>query len=69
MQNLPPHEELAKLSNDELMKRIKSLTNQLKQAAKHGEAVSQKEQVFQAYETERLKRLDLMRKGLKNYFD
>jgi len=71
MQNIlkiPTYEELVEMPNGELMKCLASSLSQLNESAKEGKNTTEKVRIYGAYETERVKRLDVVSKKLKNYF-
>lgn len=72
MQNIlkmPTYEELVEMPNGELMKCLASSLSQLNESAKEGKNTTEKIRIYGAYETERVKRLDVVSKNLKHYFD
>lgn len=64
---MPTYEELAELSNGDLMKCVTLSAKRLNTASAHGENTISKTQIHQAYEGERLKRLKLVQKRLADY--
>ncbi len=65
---MPTYDELIELSNGDLMKCHASSLKQLNESAKEGKNTTEKVRIYGAYETERVKRLDVVSKRLKNYF-
>ncbi len=68
MQNIlkvPTYEELVEMTNGDLMKRLALALVQLNEAAKEGKNTIEKIKIYKIYETERLKRLELVSKRLK----
>ena len=51
-------QEITGLPNNELSKRTKAALDEFVQALKTGEHISEKGRIYQAYERERIKRLD-----------
>ena len=71
MQNIlkmPTYDELIEMPNGELMKCLTASLKQLNESAKEGKNTTEKVRIYGAYETERVKRLDVVSKKLKNYF-
>jgi hypothetical protein len=66
---MPTYEELIEMPNGELMKCLASSLSQLNESAKEGKNTTEKVRIYGAYETERVKRLDVVSKKLKHYFD
>jgi len=54
----PNHRELTKLSNSELARRTQAALDTFIQAIKQGDDVAENAQIYNAYQDERMKRLD-----------
>ena len=68
MQNvlkMPTYEELVEMTNGDLIKCLTLALNQLNEAAKEGKSTFEKMSIYDAYEAERLKRLDVVSNRLK----
>ena len=59
----PTYDELVELSNGELMKRLRRVRDIVAQAWRERRPVPDAEQIYQDYETERLKRLGVVKSG------
>ncbi len=60
MQNtlkMPSYDELADLSNTELIRRIKTAKDHCDEARQRGESTTEKERIYHVFEHERVKRL------------
>ncbi|MBI1277792.1 MAG: hypothetical protein GC179_06655 [Anaerolineaceae bacterium] len=60
-------QEIRELPNVELSKRTKAALDEFVQALKTGEQISEKGRVYQAYENERIKRLDNTRSKYSHF--
>jgi hypothetical protein len=60
-QTSPNYYEIVKLPNSELSQRAKVALEDFIQAVKKGEDVTEKAQLYQAYQDERLKRLNFIK--------
>ena len=72
MQNIlimPTYQELVEMPNCELMKCLSASLKLLNESAKEGKNTTEKVLIYGAYETERVKRLKVVSKRLKHYFD
>ncbi len=72
MQNIlimPTYQELVEMPNGELMKCLASSLKLLNESAKEGKNTTEKVRIYGAYETERVKRLAVVSKSLRHYFD
>ena len=61
IQIAPNYREIVKLPNSELSQRTKVALEDFIQAVKKGEDVTEKAQLYQAYQDERLKRLNFIK--------
>ena len=61
---MPTYEELAEITNGELMKCLALALDQLNETAKEGKSTIEKMNIYGAYEAERLKRLKIVSKRL-----
>jgi len=62
----PTYDELVELSNGELMKRLRRVRDIVAQAWRERRAVPEAEQIYQDYETERIKRLGIVKVRRRN---
>ena len=72
MQNIlimPTYQQLVEMPNGELMKCHAASLKLLNESSKEGKNTTEKVRIYGAYETERVKRLKVVSKRLKHYFD
>ena len=58
LKTVPNYHEIVRLSNSELSQRTKDALDAFIQAVKQGDHVAEKAQMYEAYQDERLKRLN-----------
>ncbi len=61
LQSVPNYHEIVNLSNSELGQRTKQALDEYIQAIKHAENVAEKARLYEAYQDERLKRLNFIK--------
>jgi hypothetical protein len=61
LQSVPNYHEIVRLSNSELSQRTKTALDEYIQAIKQGVDVSEKARLYEAYQDERLKRLNYIK--------
>ena len=61
LQIVPNFHEIVRLSNNELIQHTKDALDEFIQAVKQGDHVDEKAQMYEAYQDERLKRLNFIK--------
>jgi hypothetical protein len=61
LQNVPNYHEIVRLSNSELSQRARTALDEYIQAIKQGNNVAEKARLYEAYQDERLKRLNYIK--------